>query len=103
MTNLTDPTKRRMHERVTTTLPVHTEQGEGQTRNLSVSGVYFELMDQTTLKDEMVFELELQLGRERLFLKCQGQVVRVETEGEKTGLGVRIIDSQLFMQSKAAS
>lgn len=102
MVNSIIPSIQRLHERVTTALLVHSKNGQGQTRDLSVSGVYFELNNSRDLNDEVVFELELQFGRENLLMKCQGQIVRVEDKGEKTGLGVRILDSQLFMQTKAA-
>ena len=93
---------RRIDERVVTSLAVQSDGGQGRTRDLSVSGVYFVINGSPDLKDEVAFELELQVGRECLLLKCQGQIVRIEDGDEKTGLGVRIIDSQLFVKPEAA-
>ena len=89
----------RENDRVAAILPVRFEDGGlGVTRNLSPTGVYF-IVDETVVAGRPVrFSVEFNTGvsgTAELYLECVGNVVRVETVGQKMGVAVKLTDSRL--------
>ena len=87
--------EKRREERMSVTRPVKLDRGTGITRNISMSGVFFETDVDYALGSELSFAIELDGPAEReLTLRCRGMVVRVEHRAGKVGLAVEIVASQ---------
>jgi hypothetical protein len=83
---------KRSAQRIPVEMPVHLEKGDGVTRDVSQSGVFF-FTDQTfSTGAPLRFALELDYVSpgEKVLLHCRGEVVRVEEAGEKTGVAASI-------------
>lgn len=83
---------KRSAKRIRVEVPVHLEQGTGITRDVSLSGVFF-FTDQdfapgTTF--DFVLELDYVSPGKPVLLHCRGEVVRVETAGERVGVAASI-------------
>lgn len=77
--------ERRQAPRYRVALPVDLEPGSGQTRDLSVSGVFFET-DRPFLPGTFIrFSVGFGSG---LRVRCEGRVVRVEPGEGKVGVAV---------------
>jgi len=92
--------ERRRAPRLPITIPVELEGGAGVTRNVSISGVFFET-DRYLVLGEQV-RLTLVLGRlspdDPVRLQCDGRVVRVERREMQVRLGVAVaVESYRFM------
>lgn len=84
--------ERRQAIRFPLALPVELERGRGITRDVSVSGVYFETDQSFSLGESIRLTLVLERvypGRP-VHLQCQGQIVRVERREGKVGVAVAI-------------
>jgi hypothetical protein len=80
-------------------VPVELEHGTGITRNLSVSGVYFETDHPVHPDAPFRFALVLVNGR----LNCEGRIVRVEGREGKLGVAAAITTSQFVQEAEATS
>lgn len=80
---------KRSEERVNVALPVRLDNTSGLTRDVSVSGISFEVDANYTLGGEISFVIE----NEKILLKCKGSIVRTEAHGQKTGVAVKITES----------
>jgi hypothetical protein len=82
-------------------LPVHLESGNGITRDFSVSGVFFETDRSFSPGQKIEFTLVLEhIDPERpVHLKCSGEILRVEENGQKIGVAVAI-NSYTFEELK---
>ncbi len=92
--------ERRRAPRLPIAIPVELEGGTGLTRDVSISGVFFET-DRYLVLGEQV-RLTLILGRlspeDPVRLQCDGRVVRVERREMQVRLGVAVaIESYRFM------
>ncbi len=84
--------ERRQAWRYPVSLDVKLKKGEGVTRDLSSSGVFFET-EQPLTPGQLIsfsFSLEKAYADVRLDLQCKGRIVRVERGGRKLGVAVRI-------------
>ena len=93
--------EKRKEERIFTALPVEFGTAIGLTRDVSASGVYFEIDANYGLGSEIEFAVELDTPGGKMMLKCQGEIVRIEPCGTRVGVAVRIIDSRLEPVSQA--
>src|SRR5688572_1705041 len=91
---------RRKNERVTAAVPVQIrdEGVSAMTTNLSPTGVFI-LTDASlevgqTLRFTIEFANNVDSGG-ALFLECVGQVVRVQADGARTGVGVQMSETRL--------
>ncbi len=89
------PSTRRADERITARMPVRVGEDLGLTRDVSASGIFFEIDRHLALGSEVRFEIEMRTTLGLMKMCCTGQVVREEHNGERTGIAVRINDSQL--------
>lgn len=89
--------EKRKEERVLVVHAVGTRNIKGVTRDISSSGVYFEV-DTLLVLGEMV-DFVIEFGRQgvNFVLKCVGEIVRVENRDGRVGVAVRI--SQSVMES----
>jgi hypothetical protein len=85
----------RTEERVAANLKVNTAVGPGITRDVSASGLYFEINAAVAAGHTIDFSVDLDLPGGRLALVCTAQVLRVEPAGERQGVAVRILQSVL--------
>lgn len=89
-----DPARRK-EERVPAAMPVKLAKGLGTTRDVSASGVFFEMDSDLTVGGEISFEIEMDTALGPMTMKCRGKVVRTEQKGSRTGIAVKLSDSRL--------
>ncbi len=87
----------RQAERFRLVLPVQIGEERGQTRDISVSGIYFETDDTFAPGSEVDFSVDLEHVRpiRPVRLVCKGRIVRVERKDGKVGVAVAV-DSHRF-------
>jgi hypothetical protein len=89
-------TKKRLAEREPIALPVNVSGcGEGMTRDISTSGLYFSVEGDFTQGKVIDFSITLSVNNKPVLLVGQGEVVRVEAHGKQTGVAIRMLNSQL--------
>ncbi|BAL24469.1 PilZ domain-containing protein [Azoarcus sp. KH32C] len=62
----------------------------GATRDISASGLYFELNSDAPIGNEVNVTVELTVAGRAFALNCQGKVVRIEQHAGRTGMAIRI-------------
>jgi hypothetical protein len=90
---MTKRINQRSEERVAAALPVRLGNKTGLTRDVSVSGISFEIDDDYKTGSEISFMVEVATPTGKMMLKCHGSVVRTEARGKKTGVSVKITES----------
>ena len=91
--------KKRRGERVAGSLPVYQAKGNGKTRDISATGIFFETEAHfepgSTI--DLIVDLDAPADRHqrRRLLKYQGEIVRVEQHGTRVGVAVKITVSIL--------
>lgn len=86
---------KRGEERVSAALPVRLEQMNGVTRDVSASGICFEVDAAYETGNEISFMIELETGNGKMLLNCKGSIVRTELNGQKKTVAVKISESVL--------
>lgn len=81
-------------EQVTLSLQL-TGGSNGVTRDISASGLYFETDSEQQVGSLIEFEIELDTPGGPMKFKAQGQIVRIEQLGGRTGAGVKLLSSRL--------
>lgn len=89
--------EKRSGERVFTTLPVRLGDATGMTRDVSVSGIFFETDALDAMGDLISFTVEFDTPRGKSMLKCKGDVVRIEPSDTRTGVAVKIVESTMLL------
>jgi len=69
--------------------------GNGVTRDISACGLYFETDSELQVGSLIDFEIELDTPGGPMKFKAQGQIVRIEPQGGRTGAGVKLLASRL--------
>lgn len=88
--------KRRIAERELLAVPVTVSgYGTGMTRDVSLSGLYFSIDGTVQPGAQIDFRIALDIHGQPLTLVGQGEVVRVEAQGRRSGVAVRMLASQL--------
>lgn len=96
-----DPTDRREAARLQMRLPVKFEDGDGWTRDVSASGVYFETDASLTPGAPIKFSLLLEhVYPTPLHLACKGEIVRVERREGTVGVAAAITAYRLLPQGE---
>lgn len=101
MTNDQTTPEQRADERIPVAMPLHIGEVTGITRDLSASGVFFEIDAAATIGSSIHCELELKTSTGKFILKCQGTIVRTETHGDRTGVAIKIVDSRISADDTA--
>ena len=92
----TEPSERRTTSRHRIALPVMLGETRGTTRDVSASGVFFTLHDQSTRPPELHEPIQFRLTLEHvdaqgpLHIGCEGRVVRVEVGPQTIGVAISI-------------
>jgi hypothetical protein len=94
--DMTDFQERRQAARFRGALPVEWENGAGITRDFSASGIFFETEQFFSSGEslELALRLEHSYPGNSIRVRCRGEVVRVERNGEKTGVAMAISSYQ---------
>ncbi len=89
------PTARnkRREDRVSTALPVRLGKASGVTRDVSASGISFEVDTGYETGSEVSFVIELQNGTETMLMNCKGSIVRTEDHGKKKTVAVKLTEA----------
>jgi hypothetical protein len=89
------PKQKRREERITTELPVYLGGITGKTRDVSASGILFETDATYALGNSISFAVEMNTSAGKMVLRCRGDVVRIEPQGKKVSVAVKISQSTL--------
>jgi len=101
MTTDSEFTERREALRLEVRLPVKLEDGDGWTRDVSASGVYFETDESFTPGAPIRFSLLLEHVYLSPFrLECKGEIVRVERHEGTLGVAAAITAYRLLPQGE---
>lgn len=65
------------------------------TRDISASGLFFETSSEQRVGNLIDIEIDLDTPGGPMKLKAQGQIVRIESHGSRTGVGVKLLSSRL--------
>jgi hypothetical protein len=87
--------KRDRADRVQSCLPVSVNGITGITRDISATGVFFEIDDKLPHGSRIQFEIELNTPGGPLRLVCDGEVVRVVTEGGRSSVAAKILNQSI--------
>lgn len=94
-----EPANRRREPRLAIGLPVELERGNGWTRDVSASGVYFETDRSLSVGAPIEFSLVLAHAEPTVLrLQCVGRIVRMERQAGKVGVAATITASELSRQ-----
>lgn len=86
--------ERRTDPRERIELPLRLEHhGDAITRDISATGFFFEMEGNPRLDKPMDFELEFPQMKMRL--TSSARIVRIEREGGRTGVAVRLVEPRL--------
>ncbi len=97
--------EKRATQRIEVEVPVQLEQGNGVTRDVSLSGIYFvteEPIEEGT-RIRVTMEFEYVIPGRPLHLDCTAHVLRVEPVGNQRGVAAHIDDSRPFAQLEVDS
>lgn len=86
-------TDNRGEDRVSVELPVRLGKLHGLTRDVSASGICFEVDASYFTNSEITFEIELETGAEKMLLKCKGHILRTQDHGKKKTVAIKITAS----------
>ena len=89
--------EKRIEAREPVKLPITLADGStGTTRDVSVSGIFFECNSNLAVGSDISFTLQLDGSDRGLRLIVDGRIVRVERKGERTGVGVQMLSSKFI-------
>lgn len=91
----------RSADRFDTQLPVDINGIPSLTRNISATGMYVETDTHTSPGAHLHFTVEVVVWGKKLRLVCDGEVVRVDQKGDKTGVAVKL-DHSFFADDETA-
>jgi hypothetical protein len=72
-------------------LPITLEGGEGETHDISETGVFFETEAEPQVGDRISLTMEYFLDGHEYHTRCEAQVVRVERVGRKVNVAARLL------------
>ena len=86
----------RIEPRQPADLPLKLDSGVSAVlRDVSASGLFYETTSAQRVGDFVNVEIDLDTPGGLMKLKAQGQIVRLEAHGERTGVGVKLLTSRL--------
>ena len=101
MTSDSEFTDRREAPRLDIRLGVKLEDGDGWTRDVSASGVYFETEAPLTVGAPIRFSMLLEhVYPTPMRLECEGQIVRIERREGKLGVAAAMNSYRLIPQTR---
>jgi len=85
----------RQDVRVVSSIPVKLDGAQGITRDISASGVFFEIDSDSKIGSVIKFSLELSTPGGVLNINCEGEVIRLEQSEGKLGVAVKITNQTI--------
>jgi hypothetical protein len=82
----------RKEERVSAALSVDLGNATGITRDVSASGIFFEMDASYAFGTTMDLTVELDTPGGKMLLKCHGNVARIEPRGKRVGVAVKMTE-----------
>lgn len=76
-------------------MPVYLGGVIGRTRDVSASGILFETDASYALGNSLSFAVEMNASGGKMVLRCRGDVVRIEPQGKRVSVAVKITESTL--------
>lgn len=93
---------KRNADRFDTQLPAEINGISSLTRNISATGIYVETSSRQTPGSHIHFTVEVVVWGKKLKLVCDGEVVRVDQKGDKTGVAVKL-DNSFFSDDETTT
>ncbi len=93
--SLSDGEKRRVDTRIASQFPVQVNGVEGKSRDISASGIYFEIDENNNVGSKIQFSVQLDTPGGPINLVCEGEVVRLEKRDGKLGIAAKILSQSL--------
>ncbi len=86
----------RIEPREPASLPIQLDGGVSAVlRDISASGLFYETSSAQRVGDVVNIEIDLDTPGGPMKLKAQGQIVRIEAHGERTGVAMKLLTSRL--------
>lgn len=94
--------EKRKEERNVIELPLTFESGTGMTKNVSGAGLFFwtDGAPAFGIGDRVSITMEVVRSGRKIKPKIEGEIVRLETKGAKTGIGLKITDADTDLTTK---
>jgi hypothetical protein len=86
---------KRREERVAAVLPVRLNNAAGVTRDMSVTGIFFETDAELAPGSSIEFVVDIHIPAGKRTLTCLGNIVRTEARDNRLGVAVKILDSRI--------
>ena len=91
-----EPPTNRRDERFLAKFPIVLGDEKGATRDLSASGIYFEIENEHKTGTVISFLIDLDTPGGKIKVACEAEVVRVEKLSGKCGIAARIIKQEFL-------
>jgi len=75
-------------------IPVTLGKKTGIVKDISATGIYFEIDCEQKVGSDITFELELMTPGGPIRVNCKGHIVRLENKGKHVGIAAKIEDSE---------
>lgn len=85
--------EQRVDPRERLALPLKLDCGDAMTRDISATGLFFELEGKHVLQGELDFEM--QVPGIRMKFTSRGEIMRIEHSNGRTGIAVRLLNPRL--------
>ena len=82
-------------DRHTVSIPITLGPKTGIVKDISATGIYFEIDCEQKIGSDIHFELELITPGGPIRVNCKGQIVRLENKGKHVGIAAKIEESEL--------
>ena len=92
---LADGRMRRVDERISSQFPIQVNGVHGNTRDISASGIYFEIDENNDVGSKIQFSVQLDTPGGVINLVCEGEVIRLEKRDGKLGIAAKILSQTL--------
>ena len=92
---LSDDQMRRVDERIPSQFPVHVNGVQGKSRDISASGIFFEIDENNDVGSTIQFSVQLDTPGGAINLVCEGEVIRLEKRDGKLGIAAKILSQTL--------
>jgi hypothetical protein len=86
--------QRRKEPRISTHLPVVMNGKKGIAKDISATGIYFELDDKQKVGSTIHFSIEMETPGGQLMFVCEGKVIRAEEADGKVKIAAKIISQE---------
>jgi hypothetical protein len=90
-----DHDQRKGAARISSNLVVIENGKKGVTRDISATGVFFEIDAKHEAGSAIKFHIELDTPGGKLMLVCEGEVIRVEDLSGKVGIAAKILKQEI--------